>query len=122
MPGPTFGKPIQHLPPDLDEIYTEARNCMSVNAFIPAVLAARTILMYIAVEQKAEENKNFEFYVDHLVKGGFVPPNAKKWVDHIRLKGNAATHKIQILTRDDAEKVLRFVEMILLFIYEYPNI
>jgi Domain of unknown function (DUF4145) len=56
------------------------------------------------------------------VKGGFVSPNATKWVDHIRQKGNDATHKIALMARDDAEKVLRFVEMILLFLYEYPNL
>jgi hypothetical protein len=121
MPGVAYGKPVQHLPTDLDKIYTEARNCMAVNAFIPAVLTARTILMYVAVEQGAAEGLKFGPYVDHLVKGGFVPPNATKWVDHIRVKGNAACHKIESVTRDDAEKVLRFVEMILLFLYEYPN-
>jgi hypothetical protein len=94
---------------------------MAVNAFVPAVLMARTILMHIAVEQGADEGKDFTYYVDFLVDGGFVPPNAKGWVDHVRKKGNAATHRIALMGRDDAEKVLRFVEMILLFLYEYPN-
>jgi hypothetical protein len=122
VPGVAYGKPVQHLPADLDEVYTETRNCMAVNAFVPAVLAARTMLMHIAVDQGADEGKTFEFYVNFLVNGGFVPPNAKGWVDHIRQMGNAATHKIALVSRDDAEKVLRFVEMILLFIYEYPKI
>ena len=95
---------------------------MAVNAFVPAVLTARTILMHVAVEQGAKEKETFEFYVEFLVKNGFVPPNAKSWIDHIRLKGNAATHRIALMTRDDAEKVLRFIEMILLFIYEYPKL
>lgn len=30
VPGVAYGKPVQHLPADLDEIYTEARNCMQV--------------------------------------------------------------------------------------------
>jgi hypothetical protein len=122
VPGVAYGRPVQHLPADLDEVYTEARNCMAVNAFVPAVLTARTILMHIAVEQKADEGKDFKYYVDFLVNGGFVPPNATKWVDHIRKKGNDATHRIDLMTRDDAEKVLRFIEMILLFLYEYPNV
>lgn len=94
---------------------------VKVDAFIPAVLAARTILMHVSVEQGAQEGQSFQFYVDFLVAGGFVPPNANSWVDHIRQKGNAATHRVDLMTRDDAEKVLRFIEMILLFIYEYPN-
>ena len=72
-------------------------------------------------EQKADEEKPFTYYVDFLVNGGFVPPNATNWVDHIRKRGNDATHRISLMGRDDAEKVLRFIEMILLFLYEYPN-
>jgi Domain of unknown function (DUF4145) len=121
VPGITYGKPVQHLPRDLDEIYTAARSCMSVNAFVPAILTARAILMHIAVEEGAAEGLAFQAYVDHLVDSGFVPPKAKKWIDHVRTKGNAANHKIELMTRDDAEKVLRFIEMILLFLYEYPK-
>jgi hypothetical protein len=121
VPGTAYGRQVLHLPPDIDKVYGEARACMSVDAFLPAVLTARTILMHIAVEQKAEEGKDFVYYVDFLVKGGFVPPNATNWVDHIRKKGNAATHRIALMGREDAEKVLRFIEMILLFLYEYPS-
>jgi hypothetical protein len=78
--------------------------------------------MHIAVEQGAKEGENFTVYVDYLVKGNFVPPKAEKWIDHIRQKGNDATHRIALMSREDAEKVLRFVEMILLFLYEYPHI
>jgi hypothetical protein len=121
-PGVAYGRPIKHLPPEIEEVYTQARQCMSVNGYVPAVLAARTILMHIAVNQGAKEGENFTVYVDHLVSGGFVPPNAKPWVDHVRAKGNAATHRIALMSKEDAEKVLRFIEMILLFLYEYPNL
>ena len=60
VPGVAYGKPVQHLPSDLDEIYTEARNCMAVNAYISAVLTARTILMHIAVEEATNEHNRFK--------------------------------------------------------------
>lgn len=121
MPGVAYGKPVNNLPADLDGIYTEARNCMAVSAFTPAVLAARTILMHVAVDIGAAENKNFEFYVNYLVDNHYVPPNSKGWVDRIRKKGNDATHKLPLMTRDDAEQVLRFLEMILICQYEYAT-
>lgn len=120
VPGIAYGRPVGHLPEGLNELYDQARNCMAVNAFIPAVMAARTILMHLAVDQGAAVGLRFVEYVDYLVDNGFAPPKSKPWINHIRLKGNDAAHTIALMTRDDAEQVLRFVEMALLFVYEYP--
>jgi hypothetical protein len=50
-----------------------------------------------------------------------VPPNGKHWVDHIRKKGNEATHEIALMGADDAADLIVFSEMLLKFIYEFPN-
>jgi hypothetical protein len=55
-----------------------------------------------------------------LALKGYVPPNGKEWVDHIREKGNEATHEIQMMTREDAEDLITFLEMLLKFMYEFP--
>jgi hypothetical protein len=47
-------------------------------------------------------------------------PGAKDWVDHIRDKGNAANYEIVIMDRDTAEELIKFVEMLLKVIYEFP--
>ena len=78
--------------------------------------------MHIGVEQGAEEGKNFIFYVNFLADKGYVPPNGKHWVDHIRKKGNEANHEIVLMERGDAKDLLIFIEMLLKFIYEFPNI
>lgn len=121
VPGVAFGKPFTRLPPDLNTIYDEARNCMAVNSFISAVLTARTILMHIAVDKGAPiDGVTFQGYVDFIVQSGFSPPNSQLWIDHVRKKGNDATHRMAMISRDDAEKVLRFVEMVLMYDYEIP--
>jgi len=50
-----------------------------------------------------------------------VPPNGKGWVDHIRRKGNEATHEITVMTEADAKDLLSFAELLLKFIYEFPK-
>jgi hypothetical protein len=77
--------------------------------------------MHIGVEKGAEENKPFLYYVDHLANQGYVPPNGKHWVDHIRRKGNEANHEIRVMGKDDAKELLIFLEMLLRFIYEFPS-
>ena len=76
--------------------------------------------MNIAVAQGATPGESFASYVEHLAKAGFIPPNGKGWVDHIRLKGNEATHEIKVMTLADAEDLIAFLEMLLKFIYEFP--
>jgi hypothetical protein len=80
------------------------------------------MLMNIAVQEGAKEGQKFIDYVDHLSAKGFVPPNGKHWVDHIRKRGNEATHEIALMSDTDAKELVRFVEMLLRFIYEFPNL
>ena len=77
--------------------------------------------MHIAVEQGAEENKTFAYYVQYLENNGYIPPNGKSWVDFIRTSGNMANHELIIKDREETEKVITFLSTLLLFIYELPN-
>ncbi len=76
--------------------------------------------MNIAVAQGAAENLRFIEYVDYLATAGYIPPNGRGWVDHIRRKGNEATHEIALMSSSDATELLAFSEMLLKFIYEFP--
>lgn len=121
FPGVVPGNEVQHVPPELEQLYREARNCCSVSAFTASVLASRKMLMNIAVQQGASEGEKFIDYVNHLASNGFIPPNGKGWVDHIRKRGNEATHEIALMTQGDAEELIAFTEMLLKFIYEFPG-
>jgi hypothetical protein len=120
-PGLSFGRVVKYIPSsDVTSLYDEARDCMKVNAYTASILCSRKLLMNIAVSKGAEEGKTFVAYVDYLKDKGFLPPDSKEWVDHIRKTGNMATHQIQIMGRTEAEELITFVEMLLKFIYEFP--
>lgn len=120
-PSPALGNSVAHVPSDLNALYEEARRSSSQNCFTGAVLLCRKILMNIAVQQGAAEGLKFIEYVTYLSEKGFVPPNGKLWVDHIRKKGNEATHEIAVMVEQDARDLISFVEMLLRFIYEFPS-
>ena len=120
-PSPPFGNPVPHVPKELNDLYEEARRCTGENCFTAAVLLCRKMLMNIAVQEGAKEGLKFIEYVNHLSDKGYIPPNGKHWVDHIRTKGNEATHEIALMNQEDARDLLSFVEMILRFIYEFPQ-
>lgn len=121
-PGPMFGNHINHLPEGIDELYTEARNCIKVNAYTSSVLSCRKLLMNVSVIKGAEPGKSFAFYVTYLEENHFIPPDSRAWVDHIRKKGNEATHEIPSIDKEDAVELLGFTEMLLRFVFEMPGI
>jgi hypothetical protein len=102
-------------------LYREARNAVAASCYTASVLVARKLLMHIGVEQGAKPNQTFIAYVDHLAGAGYIPPNGRAWVDHIRKKGNEATHEIVLMTPEDALDLVAFLGMLLKFIYEFPN-
>lgn len=121
VPGVAFGATVNHLPTDIEALYREARNCAAASCYTAAVLICRKLLMNIAVAQGASDGQTFLAYVEHLANGGYVPPNGRGWVDHIRTKGNEATHEIVLMSAADAEDLISFAEMLLKFIYEFPS-
>jgi hypothetical protein len=119
-PGAPFGEGVASVPKEVSGLYDEARSCMTVNSYTSAVLTCRKILMHIAVEKGAPVGKTFQEYVEYLSQKGYVPPDGKGWVDHIRVKGNEANHEIKMMAEVDAADLITFAEMLLKFIYEFP--
>jgi hypothetical protein len=123
VPSVRMGREINGITStDIATLYNEARDCTSAGAFNATVMICRKILMNLAVQHGAEENKNFLHYVDHLTNQGFVPPQGRKWVDAIRTKGNEANHEIALMDIKDAQLILHFTEALLRFNYEMPHI
>jgi hypothetical protein len=101
VPGVAPGAEVGNVPKDVSMLYREARNCVAASSYTASVLVCRKLLMSIAVAQGANPGDTFVRYVEYLASSGFVPPNGKGWVDHIRKKGNEANHEIALMTRSD---------------------
>lgn len=121
-PGALPGNPIEHVPAELAPLFQEARASAAAGAHTSAVLTCRKMLMHIAVLQGAKAGQSFFEYITYLAKEGYVPPNGTVWVDYIRRRSNEANHEIVLMTKEDAIALIAFVEMLLRFIYELPNL
>lgn len=119
-PGASYGNSVKDIPKDVEALYNEPRNCTNSNAYTASVLCCRKLLMNIAVSKGATEGLKFIEYIEFMANKNFIPPDGKDWVDHIRTKGNEATHEITIMKREEAEELIDFIEMLLKFIYEFP--
>ncbi|WP_273729885.1 DUF4145 domain-containing protein [Leuconostoc mesenteroides] len=120
VPGVNFGNFVNNIPEEVGKVYEEARKSFSVQAYTAVVLLCRKLLMHVSVDLGANENKRFIEYVDYLKENHYVPKNSEGWIDAIRKFGNKSTHDIVINTKEDAEKMIKFSEMLLKMNYEYP--
>lgn len=118
-----FGKALRsvnNVPEKVNAVYQEVWAGIGAKCYTAAVILSRTALMHIAVEKGAPDNLNFQKYVDFIASEGYIPPNAKEWVDKIRKMGNRAVHDLEIWGKEDAELIGKFLMYLLIFIYELP--
>ena len=120
-PGSIYGRTVEGIDdPGVAAMYEEARKAVQAGAPTASVLTCRKLLMHIAVAKGAAENEKFLFYVNYLCDKGYVPPDARGWVDLIREVGNEANHEIKIMTETAAKELIDFSEMLLKMIFEFP--
>lgn len=55
------------------------------------------------------------------MKNGYLPTQKNNWTDKIRTSGNDMNHKNIIADKENAENILKFIQMILQLLYEFPN-
>lgn len=120
-PPPPIGRPVDHLPQMVEQLWQEARDAARAGAYSAAGMVARSLIMHVAVEKTAPADKSFAFYVKWLADNHHVPVGAHAWVDRIRQLGNEATHEITVLSRQQAEEALTFTEALLRMTYELPG-
>lgn len=117
-PGVAFGVKLEGLPGEVEMAYTEARNCMKVDAYGACELVCRKILMCVAVEKGAKEGESFSSYLTYLGEKGFITNAMMGWVEIIRENGNKAAHKIEQVEKERAESTIMFTAELLRVVYE----
>jgi len=119
-PGSLLGRNIENLPPDISEIYREIRESIKVANYTSAQLLGRKLIMHLAVSvANAKEGETFVQYVEHLKSAGYIPPNGETWINYVKKLGNEKNHEIKIGTVNEAKSILKFIEVLLIFIYEF---
>lgn len=114
------GEAVRHVPTDVSSLYTEARRAIGAGASTASVLALRKLLMHVAVDLGAQPGNSFASYVGYLLDEGYLPPNARGWVDRIRERSNEANHEIVLMGEEAATELLEAATLLLKIAYEFP--
>lgn len=111
--------------PDGDlAVWEEVRICLGSGAYMAAVMLCRKLLLHIAVaaglpeENEKGRGPGFAECVTHLATAGVITQQMLEWVEPIKDIGNEATHKIVVVTKEQAEQVATFTLQLLVLAYE----
>ncbi len=121
-PGAKAGQPVGYLPEDVKAIYEEARSCVAANAPSGAAMLCRKILMHVAVEKGARSNRTFKYFVKWLIDNGHAPRSAEVWLRYVRDRANDVNHEIMVMSKEEAEALVRFTQALLSNVYELPSL
>ncbi len=121
VPAPMLGRTIERLPEDVEFLHSEMRRASAVGAYSLVIIGGRKLLMHVAVSLGAEEGESFKWYVEYLEKNHFTPPKSKLWVTKIKDMGNESNHEILISSNEDSVKIMKFIDLLLTFNYEYAD-
>lgn len=120
-PDGSEGRDVDSLPEDVAEVYDEIRDCISHGCYTAAIMLGRKLIMHISVDKvQAKPEDTFTRHIQHLKNAGYIPAKADKLFEFIKNIGNEQNHEIRLGDGEDADKMVRFIEVILLFIYEMP--
>lgn len=121
VPAPMLGRSIEKLPSDIEALYSEMRKASADGAYSLVVMGGRKLLMHIAVSLGAEEGKKFVQYVTYLETNHYTPPKSSTWVKEIKDMGNETNHELIISAKEDADRIIKFLDLLMTFNYEFAD-
>jgi hypothetical protein len=105
------------IPRSLRLEYDEARTCFSAKAYTAAVVMVRRALEGTCKENGIQGNTLFKG-LEELKKNGLIDDTLAEWANALRLVGNQGAHYTgSLMSREDAEDALAFLEALLDHIY-----
>jgi Domain of unknown function (DUF4145) len=109
----TLGK----IPESITKIYAQAKECFRNSLFEPSVIMTRKCLEAICKDLGAS-GKSLAEKIDNLKTTKMVNEKLVLWATELRLIGNDAAHDLDIvISKQDAEDSLAFLNAMLLYIY-----
>lgn len=122
FPAP-FRRPVRfgNLPDMVSAVWLEAQKCATAGAFTGAVMLCRKLLMHVAVEKGADDDKSFAFYIRYLDSEGWLPSQTgTERVTRLKKIASEANHLIVMMSAADCKQVFAFTALLLDLVYELP--
>ena len=124
FPKPTSSKCPDHTPDGLKRIYLQAANALKRGDPDASGAMSRKVVdvsTQTLLADDAKNHSNIYSRIEALAAKGKLTPELKDWAHEVRLGGADAAHDLDPFTRDEAEELLDFAELYLIYVYSLPE-
>lgn len=114
-------KSPEHVPPIAAKAFIEGADNLLDGRYTSAVAMFRRSLD-VATQQYSDEVTawKLEKRIDKFAAEGLITKDLKEWAHKIRLDGNEAVHGLDEPTKDAAQELQLFTELILTYLFTLP--
>lgn len=116
------GSAPEFVPPAAASAFVEGVENLHDGRPTSAVMMFRRALDVGLKEFPSEiEAWKLEKRIDKLADAGLITKDLKEWAHKIRLEGNEAVHEIENPTKEQAEELRLFTELVLTYLFTLPH-
>ena len=123
-PSPSPSKCPEHTPDNLKRIFVQAANALKrgdpdasgAMSWKVVDVSTQTLL-----GEKSKDYVNIYQRIEALAAKGALTSDLKDWAHAVRLGGADAAHDLDPFTQEEADELLDFAELYLIYVYSLPG-
>jgi hypothetical protein len=123
-PEPLPSKCPDHMPDNLKRVFLQAANALKRGDPDASGAMCRKVIDGSTQSLLGDEAKNYpSIYsrIEALAARGALTPDLKEWAHQVRLGGADAAHDLDPFTQEEADELLDFAELYLIYVYSIPG-
>jgi hypothetical protein len=126
-PAPLTVDAPEHTPPNIANFFRQAKTAFRASSasknlgFDAAATMARKSIETACKHIDPDSKGSLYDRIESLAEQDFITPDMKDWAHEIRDIGNDGSHETEPLSKEDAEDVLNFTEMFLMYLFTLPG-
>ena len=110
----------RHVPANQESLFAQSAASLADGRWDAVPMLCRRILD-MATREKGETNGRLVTRIDALGAKQVLTPALVEWAHQIRIDGNEGEHGNELTAPDDAQTILDFTEMFLMYVYTLPG-
>ena len=117
-------KPVvapEHLPDNVHRYYMQAADSVRRQSFDAGGVMCRKAIDAAIRETGGDSKETLERRIDALAASQAITPTMRDWAHEVRLGGNEAAHEETPFDGDQAQELLSFTEMFLIYLFTLPE-
>ncbi len=119
-PAPDIERAPEFTPEQAAHDFEEAASCLRTGNYKAASIMARASLE-AAVKSLEAKGNNLKEKINDLAARHIITPDLADWAHEIRTIGNNAAHDGTPHTKQDAEDIIDFAEMLYIYLFTLPG-